>query len=240
MKRQNSNAGQLSPSDLLAPIAMLLQRSGMTLEQVRKEFALATQKASRSKSSLRVAKIEQAVICADIVDRWLRHPLFVNSSGGPKDLPIKGRSSIASLFKSAGVSGSPDALLKALIKFGNVRETTSGSYRLLFRYMQFLNQDYLPFEPNYQLLVDATAVATRGLARKRKGPQLYFFSVEKRDIPQKFVPEFISYSREKALLFAQEINDWLEEHGGAPLGARRNTTKPKRLGMAILPICSDP
>jgi hypothetical protein len=220
---------------------MLLQRSGMTLEQLRHEFDVAAEKAQRSKSNLKVAKIEQALACANIVDRWLRHPQFVNSAGGPRDLPLKGKSSIISLFKSAGISGSPDPLLKALIKFGNVKETANGSYRLLYRYMQFLNQDYLPFEPNYQLLIDATAVATRGLARKKKGPQLYFFSVERRDIPQKFVSDFIVYSREKALLFAHEINDWLEEHGGAPSSRARNSAmKPKRLGMAILPICSDP
>src|SRR5580698_8831231 len=99
-------ASQLSPSDLLAPIIMLLQRSGMTLEQLRHEFNTATQKAQRSKSSLKVAKIEQALACANIVDRWLRHPLFVNPMGGPRDLPLKGKSSVSSLFRSAGIKGS--------------------------------------------------------------------------------------------------------------------------------------
>jgi hypothetical protein len=106
--------------------------------------------------------------------------------------------------------------------------------------MQFLNQDYLPFEPNFQLLLDATTVATRGFARKNKGPQLYFFSVERRDIPQKYVAEFISYTHEKALLFAHEINDWLEQHGGSSSRTKGKSARPKRLGMAMFPICSDP
>jgi hypothetical protein len=231
---------RVAPSDLLTPIVMLLQRSGMSLEQLRDEFDRAARRALRSKSNLRVEKIEQTFACANIVDRWLRHPLFVNSAGRPKDLPLTGKSSIASLFKSAGISGSPDSLLKVLIQYGNVKKTDGGTYRLLYRYMQFLNQDYLPFEPNFQLLVDATTVATRGLARKNKGPQLYFFSVERRDISPKFVAEFISYTHEKALLFAHEINDWLEEHGGVSSKSKGKASKPKRLGMALFPICSDP
>jgi len=240
MDKQKMKARRPSPSDLLAPIVMLLQRSGMSLEQLRKEFDRAAYRALRSKSNLRVAKIEQSFACANIVDRWLRHPLFVNSAGRPKDLPLAGKSSITALFKSAGISGPPDSLLRALIQYGNVKETDTGTYRLLYRYMQFLNQEYLPFEPNFQLLVDATTVATRGLARKNKGPQLYFFSVERRDIPQKFVAEFITYTHEKALLFAHEINDWLEQHGAASSKPRGKHTKPKRLGMALFPICSDP
>jgi hypothetical protein len=219
---------------------MLLQRSGMSLEQLRKEFDRAAGRALRSKSNLRVEKIEQTFACADVVDRWLRHPLFVNSAGRPKDLPLAGKSSIASLFKSAGISGSPDSLLKVLIQYGNVKQTDKGTYRLLYRYMQFLNRDYLPFEPNFQLLVDATTVATRGLARKNKGPQLYFFSVERRDISPKFVAEFLSYTHEKALLFAHEINDWLEQHAGVSSKSKGEPRKRKRLGMALFPICSDP
>jgi len=240
MNKQEMKTSRVSPSDLLAPIIMMLQRSGMSLEQLRREFDRAAIRALRSKSNLRVAKVEQSFACANIVDRWLRHPLFVNSAGRPKDLPLAGKSSVAALFKSAGISGPPEALLRVLIQSGNVKEMDSGTYRLVYRYMQFLNQDYLPFEPNFQLLVDATAVATRGLARKNKGPQLFFFSVERRDIPQKYVAEFLTYTHEKALLFAHEINDWLEQHGEASPRPKKTNAKAKRLGMAIFPICSEP
>ena len=240
MTKKKTIAEVPTVSELLSPIVMLLLRSGLSQEQLRREFASATNRALKSKSNLRVARIERSFACASVVDRWLRNPLFLNPAGRPKDLPLRGKSSIATLCKSAGIIGTPREVLNALIKYGNVKKTDRGDYRLLYRFMQFLNHDYLPFEPNFQLLVDATAVATRNLARKKKRPQLFFFSVERRDVPQKYVAEFIEYAHQKALLFTDEINDWLEAHSNPSPKSTTKRAKLMRLGMALLPICSDP
>ena len=220
--------------DLLAPIASFLIKSGMPADQLLAEFRRAINQASTSK--LKVISMQIGEEASNIVNRWLRDPAFLNSAGRPADLSLTGPTSIEGLIKASQTKVSSTAALAMLIEFGLVRKVGSGKYRLVSRMVNFGHLQYLPFEPNYRFLVDATKVSTKRLPSPNGEQGLFWQCADNSRIDTRKCKEFLQFARQRSLSFMHEINDWLDEHEYKRMGPRPKNLRMKRVGIGLFGI----
>jgi hypothetical protein len=220
--------------DFLTPVMSLLHRSGIPKAKLLAECRSAIRMASSSKLKIVHVRISHEV--TGIVNRWLRDPDYLNSSGRPDELPLKGKRSIGSLVRACSTTVSPKAALDLMVQFGVARRVPSGKYRLVRRMMVYGHPDYLPFEPNFRFLTDAARVSTRNLWNSKRPPTLFWQCADNPKIEARRIREFMQFAQQRGLSFMHEINDWLDEHectGRQP----SKSAKLKRLGVGLFGIC---
>jgi hypothetical protein len=228
--------------ELFAPIAAFLLRAGITKAELMAELRTAIDRVSRAKSGVPVVRIGVENLASSLVSRWMRDPKYLNHVGRPDDLPLNGTRSVASLLKADQVKISPTRALSLLLDLGTVKKVAPGRYRLVRRSMNYIVPDYLPFEPNFQFLVDAARACTWGSGLSPRSPRLYWLNACSTRVDSRHAPEFLRFSKERGLSFMHEINDWLEahetrlDHGGSKLN---KPLRRKRLGMSLFGMCSD-
>lgn len=231
-----------SVQDLLVPIVEFLQRSGIQQSQLQVEWQSAILRASRIKRSVKVVRIGYEQLGLTIVSRWLRDPNYLNHVGRPDDLPLRGRRSFSSLLRSCAVTRRAPDVLDSLVEFGTVKKVGSNRYRLIRRSINFAIPNYLPFEPNFQFLVDALHASTWGSSMAPRSPRLFWQNVASSSVPNKYTVEFLRFSKERSLSFMHEINDWLEAHETVNAAVPRKAAKSprnKRIGIGLFGVCSD-
>jgi hypothetical protein len=234
-KPTNSTNPRQVSRDLLAPIAAFLLKSGMSRVQLLSEFRSAIRQASGSK--LKVTHLQIGEEVSSIVNRWLRDPKFLNSVGRPAELPLRGSRSIAALVSTSHSHISPTAALNMLIEFGIARKVATGKYRLVRRLVDYGHSEYLPFEPNFRFLVDATKVSTSRLRKPKGTPGLFWQCADNPRIDARHATEFLRFAQQRSLSFMHEINDWLDEHESKHSYSRSNRSHLKRLGIGLFGIC---
>jgi|SRR5579862_8923788 len=220
--------------ELLVPIEAFLIKSGLSRSQLLSEFRLAVKHASSSK--LKVIHLALGEDVSSVVNRWLRDPIYLNSAGRPADLPLKGIRSITTLVKASQSRISANAALKMLIEFGIVRRVQSAKYRLMRRLVDFGHSEYLPFEPNFKFLVDATRVSTSRLRDAKKTPGLFWQCADNSRIDARLARAFLQFAQQRSLSFMHEINDWLDEHEWKPSRSKRKSIRLRRLGIGLFGI----
>jgi hypothetical protein len=227
-------------SDLLLPIAAFLRRSGMSQGQLMSEFRKAIRLTYAAKPGLKVIRIGFEHLGSTIVSRWLRDPVFLNHAGRPDDLPLTGKRSIASLTKACQITVPPSKVIAFLVEFGTVTKVSLDRYRLIRRSLNFSIPTYLPFEPNLQFLIDAARASTWGSTLMPRGPRLFWQSAISTNVNRQHFPEFLTYAKERSLLFMHEINEWLEAHesqGARTLLKLRRNEESNRVGIGLFGIC---
>jgi len=245
--QKEKTAGHVPPSnpvlgDLFVPISAFLLRSGMTKAQLLAEWRMAIHRASRNTSGLPVVRIGFENLASSIISRWLRDPKYLNQVGRPDDLPLRGKRSIASLLKAGQVKIPPTKVLSLLIELGTVKQIAPTRYRLIRRSMSYIIPDYLPFEPNFQFLIDAARACTWGSGHPPQTPRLYWLNATSNRVKRRHASEFLRFSKERGLSFIHEINDWLEAHESEDDRAENNqkeVANARRMGMSLFGICSD-
>jgi hypothetical protein len=236
-----ASSSDLHVSDLLIPIAEFLHRSGLSHAQLLAEWRSALQRCSGLKKGVKVVHIGFDELGVTVVSRWLRDPDYLNHVGRPDDLPIRGKRSFSSLLKSCRIERPASSVLRSLMRFGTVKRISPNRYRLVRRSINFAIPNYLPFEPNFQFLVDAARASTWGSAIAPKLPRLFWQNVASHNVPDRYIADFLGFARDRGLIFMHEINDWLEAHEVAP---RSNTKSGKtlkgtrRLGVGLFGVCT--
>ena len=232
----------LEVKDLLIPIVEFLHRSGFTQSDLLAECRSAIQHSTRAKKGVKVVHIGYDQLGLTLVSRWLRDPEFLNHAGRPADLPIRGKRSFSTLLKSCAIDRPATCVIKSLVRFGTVKQISPTQYRLVQRSVNFAVPNYIPFEPNFQFLVDATRASTWGSGITPKAPRLFWQNVASNDVPQKYAAEFLRFAKDRGLTFMHEINDWLEAHeavSGASSIGRQRDNKTHRLGIGLFGVCSN-
>ena len=229
----------LKAGDLLEPTIGFLFKSGLSKKQLLAECRSAIHKASTTKLTLSVVHVGFRKETIDIVNRWLRDPSYLNHNGRPDDLPLTGPRSIGSLVKACRVAVRPDKALAQLLEFDMVKRVASRKYRLVRRLMDFAHSDYLPFEPNFRFLVDATRAATNRLQDSKATNRLFWQCADNPRIHPRHTKEFLDFVRHRGLSFVHEINDWLDEHETVEARIPKNRTQLKRLGVGLFGIGSN-
>jgi hypothetical protein len=231
---KSTNPAQIG-RELLAPIAAFLLKSGISRTQLLSEFRSAIRQASGSK--LRVTHMRIGEEASSIVNRWLRDPMFLNNVGRPAELPLRGVRSIAALIKASHTNVSPKAAINMLVEFGIVRMIANGKYRLVRRLVDFGHSEYLPFEPNFRFLADATKVSTSKLRKPKGLPGLFWQCADNPRIHARHAGDFLRFAQQRSLSFMHEINDWLDEHETKRPHSNRTRSQLKRLGIGLFGIC---
>ena len=229
----------LKAADLLEPAIAFLYKSGLSKKQLLTECRSAIREASTAKSTLSVIHVGFRKETIDIVNRWLRDPSYLNHNGRPDDLPLSGSRSIGSLVKACRGAITPNVALAQLLEFDIVKRVASRRYRLVRRSMDFKHSDYLPFEPNFRFLVDATRAATNRLQDSKVSNNLFWQCADNSRIPSRYTKEFLAFVRHRGLSFMHEINDWLDEHETVEKRAPNRRTHLKRLGVGLFGIGSN-
>jgi hypothetical protein len=230
----STNPAQIG-RELLAPIAAFLIKSGLSPADLLSEFRSAIRHGSGSK--LKVTHMRIGEEASSIVNRWLRDPIFLNSVGRPAELSLKGTRSVTALVRASHTDVSRTAALNLLVEFGIVRKVASGKYRLVRRLVDFGHSEYLPFEPNFRFLVDATKVSTSRLRKPKGTPGLFWQCADNPRIDARHAGEFLRFAQQRGLSFMHEINDWLDEHESKPSHSHKAPIQLKRLGIGLFGIC---
>ena len=227
-------AGEHDPRELLAPILGLLLRSGLGEKKIREQFDRALSAAKRERSGPQVYRVQSKYLSADLLHRWMRDPKYLNSNGKPVDLPAQGETSIASLVKESAISGSPETIVPFLLKFENVRRTRDGKFRLLRRSLNYKIPDLLPFEPNFEFLVDAARSCTRGIGLPKRSQDLFWQRADSLRLDPAQAKGFLEFAETRGMLFMHEMNDWLDQRAGANDQKRKRSLK---VGVGYFGIC---
>lgn len=221
--------------EFLVPVMAFLHKSGIPKAKLLAECRTAIRLASSSK--LKVVHFDIGQEVTGIVNRWLRDPAYLNSSGRPNELSIQGPRSVASLVRACESNVSPTAALSLMVKFGIARKIASGKYRLIRRLMDYGHPEYLPFEPNFRFLTDAARVSTKKLRDADIHPGLFWQCADNPRIDARKAREFLQFAQSRGLSFMHEINDWLDEHECKDSQAGKRTVRVKRLGVGLFGIC---
>jgi hypothetical protein len=229
----------LEAGDLLEPIMTFLRQSGMSKTNLQLECQTAINSATKKKSKRRVVHVGYTQEAISAVNRWLRDPAYLNRMGKPGDLSLKGSRSFGSLVKACHLDAAPAAVLEQLLEFGVVKKIASGKYRLIKRLMDFGQKHYVPFEPNFRFLVDATRAATSKLSTTRTPPILFWQCADNFKIPRHHMRDFMRFAHQRGLSFMYEINDWLDQHESRESRASINRTSVRRFGVGLFGISSD-
>jgi hypothetical protein len=105
--------------------------------------------------------------------------------------------------------------------------------------MDFWHADYLPFEPNFRFLVDATRATTNRLHAPKARNRLFWQCADNSRIHPRYAKDFLSFVKQRGLSFMHEINDWLDEHASTQAGVARRSAGTKRLGVGLFAIASN-
>jgi len=238
LKLKNSTTSKSTPQirrELLTPIMAFLHKSGISKATLLAECRTAIQAASSSKLRIVHVSIGQDLIA--IVNRWLKDSTYLNSSGRPDELPLNGKRSIRSLVRTSGTKVSPKQALTLMTTYGVATRVSSGKYRLVRRLMNYGHTKYIPFEPNYKFLVDATRVSTRTLKRIDKRAGLFWQCADNPKIDSRKIGDFMQFAQQRGLSFMHEINDWLDANDCATFRVTKSRPNLKRVGVGLFGIC---
>src|SRR5918995_3224030 len=157
---------------LLFPVVAFLRMSGLTKEAIEKSLSLAY--------SRRIKRIGHPMRYADAMATWIRDKRFLNATGEPRPLKLKGKTGFAALVRAVSPGSDPLEMLTALKRFGNVRTLRDGTYKLINPFFIFLTPKSIALEPTAYFLEDASATVSRILTwRKRSGgPYVFWRKVE--------------------------------------------------------------
>lgn len=221
---------------LLFPIAAFLNASGISAASAQRSFAHAMRRAIEKQSPRALETTGHDTVYADLISRWRRDKRYLDSRGFPRDLPMRGRDGFVSLVRSVKAPISAQQMLKILLRYGNVRRRSNGTYRLVTPMFSITSSRGMAFEPMSTFLSDVTSTFDQ-IARWRKGsnePKLFWRKVETTQVPSHLNKQFIQFVGDRSLTFLEEIDDWLEAHSEPMRPNRRG----KRLGLGVFSICS--
>jgi len=239
--KSRPNDASPNPQDLLRPVLAFLRKSGISRAELLTETRAALSHAERHDKKVKVTRIGYSYVSSSIVNRWLRDPKYLNTRGRPIDLGLNDPgASIASLLKECRVSLKPLKAAQLLVEFGTINKVSSGKFRLVRRLLNFSIPGYLPFEPNFRFLVDATTAATRGIGTPNKATRLFWHCADSTRVHRKHLPEFLQFAQDKSLSFMLEVNDWLEQHEEPVRATQRTSKSLRRIGVGLFGISSEP
>jgi hypothetical protein len=215
---------------------MFLSIGGITQKDAQREFTAAYTRAAKTSTGRRVENIKYAIHHADAVALWMRDERFVDVTGRPRALSLRGKNGFTTLVRKVNPKADPSEVLSTLVRYGNVRRASNGQYRLVSPYFHLCTPKRVAFEPLTYFLSDASATLAEMLkkTKKSKPPLAFWRKAEKTGLPVRAVKEFSAFAQQRTLIFLEEIDEWLEAH------SKNNPTNKNnvRVGLGIFSVHS--
>jgi hypothetical protein len=238
-KRDAQTVSNIDVAHLLMPQIRFLRAAGVTFEELhsvlRAEFRRRIPKG-------KIGRVQRVLFnnqCARLIANWKVLPEYLDSTGYPRDLKMRGSAGFLELARLSAPGVRPSSLLVLLRQFGSVTKLRSGKLRLKTR--AFLAKTpagrVVAYEPNMQFLTDAARVIEDQLdvsvGQNRVAPR-YWRAVDNHWIPERHVRDFMSFSKRRGMVLMEEVEDWLDEHE-----ISRDSGKGKdlrRLGVGVFSV----
>src|SRR5688500_7023240 len=118
---------------LLFPLAKFLEIGGLNQKDAEASFSAAYRKAL-TKQDLKIQHIGHHTRYQDIIGLWTKDKRFVSNVGHPRVLEETGKNSFATLVHEASPKSELSDVLSIFLRYGNVRRTRSGKYKLVRRF----------------------------------------------------------------------------------------------------------
>lgn len=241
VKTQKTGIDLQRATRLLYPLAAFLRAGGLGEREAQASFAAAFQKAMKTPSARRFDHIGHPTRYADIVARWARDRRFLDRSGRPRLLSLRGKHGFSALVRDASPNSDSGAVLAVFLRYGNVRKTKTGLYELVRPFFFSSREKSMAFEPMAYFLSDASTTLGRILRRSNRAryPEVFWRKVETDHLSDSHAEQFIEFLRDRSLTFLEEIDDWLEAHRTS---RKRPGTRSRvrRAGLGLFTIYSDP
>jgi len=235
---QKTTIDRRRAESLLYPIAAFLHAGGLTKVESIAAFSAVIDEAVEGSRARRIEHIGPPTPYADIVAAWMRRKQYLDSSGSPRLLPLLGLNGFTGLVQKVSPGAKAKTVLSVLMRYGNVRRVKDGRYELVRPFFNANSQKTAAFEPLAYFLSDASTTLSQILRRPRatRQPEQFWRKVESIYVSEAVARKFAAFTRERSLLFLEELDDWLESHRGLPGGAR----KRRRVGLGLFSIYSNP
>jgi hypothetical protein len=226
-------------SALLFPIAAFLHAGGMANQEALDIFAAALKRVSKTSVKRKMEHIGPWTQYADIVAMWVRNKRFHDERGWPRALRVEGRAGFAALVRSVAGKADPAAALSVLKRYGNVKRTKAGAYELIRPFFYASGPNGMAYEPVAYFLSDFSSMLSKILKRSKRwrGPDLFWQKTENVRISEATAKRLTAFAKERASLFLDELDQWLEAHSERKKGGSR---QHRRVGLGIFSIYSDP
>lgn len=230
---------ELVAEQLLEPILRFLHQAGISEADAKRAFAGAWKKsARRGENQVEFNSLEDPQPYIDIVGLWCRHPAFLDTSGLPRDLPLRGPSGFAALVRLVAPDMHSQNALDVLVSYGNVQKSPENKFRLTKPFFHIRTDHALAFEPSVRFLLDAAGNVKGSLGIRhgkrsaQKRSQHFWRSVDSSYLPRSLTKEYLAFVKTLSLTFLQDIDDWLAEHSAKP-GSK---SKVARVGLGLFTI----
>jgi hypothetical protein len=152
-----------------------------------------------------------AKVCG-IAHDWTRSPEFTGRDAEPKALPLRGQNSLSVLIRSRFPRGDIAHALRWMRKHGAIHRRADGRYVLLQRAVFVGARDpvYLEWAATHAIHHLKTALGNW----KQRDPNVRQLDRVARvfDLPEKEVPKFREFAKNRAESCLEEIDNWLEDH----------------------------
>lgn len=225
-------------ASILFPIAAFLRAGGITSDTAQEILSAAFEQASKLSHCRKLEHIGHPTRYTDIVGMWMRGKRFIDQNGRPRVLRIDGKGGFNALVRSVAWQADPKTVLSILMRYGNVRRTRQGTYKLVRPFFYTSNSQSIAFEPIVNFLSDVTSNLSNILKRSKnwKGPDLFWTKTENACISEATAKRFIAFARARGLIFVDELDDWLEANRDSKKSSRK---RRRRVGLGIFSIYSD-
>jgi hypothetical protein len=201
-------------SDLLSPAVAFFKSLEMDLQQIQQIVAHAYNKVGNFKD---YKKIDHSgnlnLVCAGVVSKWIRSTLFLDTKGQPKVLPLKGGNSFLSLVRAVDANCDAMQVLRVLMRYKTVEKIDGQNrYKLKAEYSKTNSDDRISINAATAFLWDANKTISY-LLKRRVGKEIgdpFWFKAQIPYLTKKETIKFMTFMRERTMLFILEADDWLE------------------------------
>jgi len=224
---------QAAAEVVVRPLVRSFLRAGLKPATLRRVFESAVADCrERPRSPALASQRQDLADLAHVLSIWHTDPTFVDATGRPRPLRLKGRSpSFEVLAKAASSSAPADEILKKLLIAGAVDIDAKGRVRALRR--EFLSNRWDEFglwswEQTVRRLLETLEFnyTVPGLGRFER-------SARSERIPARLLPVFNRWARQHGEEFLRMADDWLTQHEGQVEDTRAEDTVTTGLGVYL-------
>jgi hypothetical protein len=238
-RRKTTSVSATEAEQLLSPQIRFLRAAGVTLEELNQILRSEFRRRIPKERLGRVERVKYNNQCARLIANWRVLPEYLDRTGYPRDLQMRGAGGFLQLAKISAPGVKPSDLIKVLQRFGSISKMKSGKLRLKTKVFMCKTPagQVVAFEPNVQFLIDAARVIEDQLnisVGRGQVAHRYWRAVDNHWVPARHVRDFIAFSKRKGMMLMEEIEDWLDEHEATRWCA--GGTNLKRLGVGVFAI----
>jgi hypothetical protein len=192
-----------------------------------------------AKRELKIQHIGHYMGYQEIIALWIKDKRFISNTGHPRLLEETGKNSFATLVREISPNSDSGDALAIFLRYGNVRRTRTGKYKLVRRFFVSDIPGKIAFEPIAYFLTDASTTARHLLRRNEnsRGPSHYWRKAETTELSDAHARKFSLFAKERSITFLEELDDWLDAHKNE---GRRKLKKRRRVGVGVFSVYSDP